>query len=157
MFDRFTDRSRHVIVVAQEEARRLGHDWMGADHILLGLIHEDRSLGAKTLRSLGIPLDAVREQVLEIIGQGERAPSGYISFTPRAKRVLELSVREAQQMGHQHIGTEHLLLGLVREGESPAAQVLVSFGADLDRVRRQVVVLLSEVRGTTDEAGGEPG
>ncbi|GMA87749.1 hypothetical protein GCM10025868_29990 [Angustibacter aerolatus] len=128
MFERFTDRARRVVVLAQEEARMLNHNYIGTEHILLGLIHEGEGVAAKALESLGISLDAVREQVQEIIGQGQQAPSGHIPFTPRAKKVLELSLREALRLGHNYIGTEHILLGLIREGEGVAAQVLVKPG-----------------------------
>src|SRR5499427_11001204 len=142
MFERFTDRARRVVVLAQEEARMLNHNYIGTEHILLGLIHEGEGVAAKALESLGISLEAVRQQVEEIIGQGQQAPSGHIPFTPRAKKVLELSLREALQLGHNYIGTEHILLGLIREGEGVAAQVLVKLGADLNRVRQQVIRLL---------------
>ena len=142
MFERFTDRARRVVVLAQEEARMLNHDYIGTEHILLGLIHEGEGVAAKALESLGISLEAVRQQVEEIIGQGQQAPSGHIPFTPRAKKVLELSLREALQLGHNYIGTEHILLGLIREGEGVAAQVLVKLGADLNRVRQQVIQLV---------------
>ena len=131
MFERFTDRARRVVVLAQEEARMLNHNYIGTEHILLGLIHEGDGVAARALESLGISLDAVRQQVEEIIGQGQQAPSGHIPFTPRAKKVLELSLREALQLGHNYIGTEHILLGLIREGDGVAAQVLVKLGADL--------------------------
>ena len=142
MFERFTDRARRVVVLAQEEARMLNHNYIGTEHILLGLIHEGEGVAAKALESLGISLEAVRQQVEEIIGQGQEAPSGHIPFTPRAKKVLELSLRESRQLGHDYIGTEHILLGLIREGEGVAAQVLVKLGADLNRVRQQVIQLL---------------
>jgi ATP-dependent Clp protease ATP-binding subunit ClpC len=142
MFERFTDRARRVVVLAQEEARRLNHNYIGPEHILLGLIHEGQGVAAKALESLGISLDAVRQQVEEIIGQGQQAPSGKIPFTPRAKKVLELSLREAQQLKHNYIGTEHILLGLIREGDGVPAQVLVKLGVDLNRVRQQVIELL---------------
>ena len=142
MFERFTDRARRGVVLAQEEARMLNHNYIGTEHILLGLIHEGEGVAAKALESLGISLDAVRQQVEEIIGQGQQAPSGHIPFTPRAKKVLELSLREALQLGHNYIGTEHILLGLIREGDGVAAQVLVKLGADLNRVRQQVIQLL---------------
>jgi len=142
VFERFTDRAQQVVVLAQEEARMLNHNYLGTEHILLGLIHEGEGVAAKVLESLGISLEAVRQQVEEIIGQGQQAPSGHIPFTPRAKKVLELASREALQLGHNYIGTEHILLGLVREGEGVAAQVLVKLGADLNRVRQQVVELL---------------
>jgi hypothetical protein len=143
MFERFTDRARRVVVLAQEEARMLNHNYIGTEHILLGLIHEGEGVAAKALESLGISLDAVRQQVEEIIGQGQQAPSGHIPFTPRAKKVLELSLREALQLGHNYIGTEHILLGLIREGDGVAAQVLVKLGAELNRVRLQVIELIS--------------
>jgi len=147
MFERFTDRARRVVVLAQEEARMLNHNYIGTEHILLGLIHEGEGVAAKGLEALGISLEGVRAQVEEIIGQGQQAPSGHIPFTPRAKKVLELSLREALQLGHNYIGTEHILLGLIREGEGVAAQVLVKLGADLNRVRQQVIQLLSGYQG----------
>ena len=155
MFERFTDRARRVVVLAQEEARLLNHNYIGTEHILLGLIHEGEGVAAKALESLGISLEAVRAQVEEIIGHGGQAPSGHIPFTPRAKKVLELSLREALQLGHNYIGTEHILLGLIREGEGVAAQVLVKLGADLSRVRQQVIQLLSGYAGSK-ESGGAP-
>jgi ATP-dependent Clp protease ATP-binding subunit ClpC len=154
MFERFTDRARRVVVLAQEEARMLNHNYIGTEHILLGLIHEGEGVAAKALESLGISLDAVRQQVQEIIGQGQQAPSGHIPFTPRAKKVLELSLREALQLGHNYIGTEHILLGLIREGEGVAAQVLVKLGADLNRVRQQVIQLLSGYQGKEPAGAG---
>ncbi|MFM8154945.1 MAG: ATP-dependent Clp protease ATP-binding subunit [Actinomycetes bacterium] len=154
MFERFTDRARRVVVLAQEEARMLNHNYIGTEHILLGLIHEGEGVAAKALESLGISLEAVRQQVEEIIGQGQQAPSGHIPFTPRAKKVLELSLREALQLGHNYIGTEHILLGLIREGEGVAAQVLVKLGADLNRVRQQVIQLLSGYQGKEPAAAG---
>ncbi len=147
MFERFTDRARRVLVLAQEEARLLNHSFIGTEHILLGLIHEGEGVAAKALESLGISLEAVREKVEETIGPAGSAPTGSPPFTPRAKKVLELSLREALQLGHNYIGTEHMLLGLVREGEGVAAQVLVSLGADLTRVRQQVIQLLSGYQG----------
>jgi hypothetical protein len=156
MFERFTDRARRVVVLAQEEARMLNHNYIGTEHILLGLIHEGEGVAAKALESLGISLEAVRQQVEEIIGQGQQAPSGHIPFTPRAKKVLELSLREALQLGHNYIGTEHILLGLIREGEGVAAQVLVRLGADLNRVRQQVIQLLHG-RGAEQPAVAMPG
>ena len=157
MFERFTDRARRVVVLAQEEARLLNHNYIGTEHILLGLIHEGEGVAAKALESLGISLEAVRSQVEEIIGQGGSSPSGHIPFTPRAKKVLELSLREALQLGHNYIGTEHILLGLIREGEGVAAQVLVKLGADLSRVRQQVIQLLSGYSGSGQGEGSEPG
>jgi ATP-dependent Clp protease ATP-binding subunit ClpC len=149
MFERFTDRARRVVVQAQEEARTLNHDYIGTEHILRGLIHEGGGTGAKALESLGISLDTVRQQVQEIIGQGQHAPSGHIPFTPRAKKVLELSLSESKALGHQYIGTEHILLGLIREGDGVAAQVLVELGADLNRVRQQVIQLLHDYQAKT--------
>src|SRR5881398_1991343 len=155
MFERFTDRARRVVVLAQEEARMLSHNYIGTEHILLGLIHEGEGVAAKALESLDISLEAVRAQVEEIIGQGQQAPSGHIPFTPRAKKVLELSLREALQLGHSYIGTEHILLGLIREGEGVAAQVLQKLGADLNRVRQQVIQLLSGYTGKGEGQSGE--
>ena len=156
MFERFTDRARRVVVLAQEEARMLNHNYIGTEHILLGLIHEGEGIAAKTMESLNISLDAVRQQVQDIIGEGQQAPVGHIPFTPRAKKVLELSLREALQLGHNYIGTEHILLGLIREGEGVAAQVLTKLGADLNRVRQQVIQLISGHQGgkETVSAGG---
>ena len=156
MFERFTDRARRVVVLAQEEARMLNHNYIGTEHILLGLIHEGEGVAAKALESLGISLEAVRQQVEEIIGQGQQAPSGHIPFTPRAKKVLELSLRESLQLGHNYIGTEHILLGLIREGEGVAAQVLVKLGADLNRVRQQVIQLLHGHRDEELEGSAAP-
>jgi ATP-dependent Clp protease ATP-binding subunit ClpC len=154
MFEKFTDKARRVVVLAQEEAKLLNHNYIGTEHILLGLIHEGEGVAAKALESLGINLDSVREQVQEIIGQGQQAPTGHIPFTPRAKKVLELSLREALQLGHSYIGTEHLLLGLIREGEGVAAQVLTKLGADTNRVRQQVIQLLSGFQGKETVAVG---
>jgi ATP-dependent Clp protease ATP-binding subunit ClpC len=147
VFERFTDRARRVVVLAEEEARMLNHNYIGTEHVLLGLIREGEGVAAKVLESLGISLEAVRQQVEEIIGQGQQVPSGHIPFTPRAKKVLELASREAKQLGHNYIGTEHILLGLIREGEGVAAQVLVKLGADLNRVRQQVIQLLHGYQG----------
>jgi len=157
LFERFTDRARRVVVLAQEEARLLNHNYIGTEHILLGLIHEGEGVAAKGLESLGISLEAVRSQVEELIGQGASSPSGHIPFTPRAKKVLELSLREALQLGHNYIGTEHILLGLIREGEGVAAQVLVKLGADLSRVRQQVIQLLSGYSGSGQGSSDSPG
>jgi hypothetical protein len=158
MFERFTDRARRVVVLAQEEARMLDHNFIGTEHILLGLIHEGHGVAASALQSLGISLEAVRQQVEQIVGRGEHAPSGHIPFTPRAKKVLELSLRESHLLGHDYIGTEHILLGLIREGEGVAAQVLVRLGADLNRVRQQVIKLLRghQVGVTTQVAASDP-
>ena len=142
MFERFTDRARRAVDLAQDEARALNHNYIGTEHILLGLIGEGEGVAAQALQALGISLDAVRQQVERIIGQGQEAPSEHIPFTPRAKKVLELSLREAKQLGHNYIGTEHILLGMLREGDGVAAQVLVKLGADQNRVRQQVIQLL---------------
>jgi ATP-dependent Clp protease ATP-binding subunit ClpC len=150
MFERFTERARRVVVLAQEEARALSHNYIGTEHILLGLIHENEGVAAKSLESIGISLDVVRTQVEEIIGEGRITPSGQIPFTPRAKKVLELSMRESIQLGHNYIGTEHILLGLIREGEGLGAQVLVKLGADLNRVRQQVIEMLSRHQGSEE-------
>ncbi|MCL1593452.1 MAG: ATP-dependent Clp protease ATP-binding subunit [Actinomycetia bacterium] len=158
MFERFTDRARRVVVLAQEEARLLNHNYIGTEHILLGLIHEGEGVAARALESMDINLESVRNQVVEIIGQGSQAPSGHIPFTPRAKKVLELSLREALQLGHNYIGTEHILLGLIREGEGVAAQVLVKLGAELTKVRQTVIQLLSGVQGEEGSgSGSHPG
>ena len=139
MFERFTDRARNVVVLAQEEARLLKHNYIGTEHILLGLVRESEGIAAQALQALGIGLEAVREQVQEIIGTGQHAPSGTIPFTPRAKKVLEFSLREAMQLGDSYIGTEHILLGLIREGEGVAAQVLIKLDGNLNKVRQQVI------------------
>ncbi|MDX5318152.1 MAG: AAA family ATPase, partial [Actinomycetes bacterium] len=156
MFERFTDRARRVVVLAQEEARMLNHNYIGTEHILLGLIHEGEGVAAKALESMGISQDGVRAQVIEIIGEGQQATTGHIPFTPRAKKVLELSLREALQLGHNYIGTEHILLGLIREGEGVAAQVLTKLGADLNRVRQQVIQLVSGYQGKEPVSAGGP-
>jgi ATP-dependent Clp protease ATP-binding subunit ClpC len=149
VFERFTDRARRVVVLAQEEARMLNHDYIGTEHILLGLIHEGDGVAARAIESLNISLADVRRQIEEIIGKGQTSPTGHIPFTPRAKKVLEFSLREALELGHNYIGTEHILLGLVREGEGVAAQVLERFGVTMDRVRRTVIELLSGYAGAT--------
>ncbi|MGH9044749.1 MAG: Clp protease N-terminal domain-containing protein, partial [Acidimicrobiales bacterium] len=154
MFERFTDRARRVLVLAQEEARMLNHSFIGTEHILLGLIHEGEGVAAKALEALGITLEAVREKVEETVGMAGTSPTGSPPFTPRAKKVLELSLREALQLGHSYIGTEHMLLGLVREGEGVAAQVLVGLGADLHRVRQQVIQLMSGGQGRESVGAG---
>jgi ATP-dependent Clp protease ATP-binding subunit ClpC len=158
MFERFTDRARRVVVLAQEEARLLNHNYIGTEHILLGLVREGDGVAARALESLGISLKAVRQLVEQIIGRGQEPTSGHIPFTPRAKKVLELSLREAHQLGHNYIGTEHILLGLLREGEGVAAQVLVRLGAELNRARGEVIQLLTgrdpEVAGSVAVAGG---
>jgi len=142
VFERFTDRARRVVVLAQDEARMLNHDYIGTEHLLLGLIGEGEGVAARALESLGISLDAVRQQVEQVIGRGQQAPSGHIPFTPRAKKVMELALREANDLGHSYIGTEHILLGLIREGDGVAAGVLTGLGADRPRVRQQVTQLL---------------
>ncbi|MDQ1424703.1 MAG: hypothetical protein QOD72_2201 [Acidimicrobiaceae bacterium] len=139
MFERFTERARHAVVLAQEEARRLDHNYIGTEHLLLGLLGEGDAIAAQALRRLGVGLNDVRDDVIALIGHGDETPVGHIPFTPRAKKVLELSLREALQLGHNYIGTEHILLGLIREGEGVAAQVLIRRGAPLDRVRAAVV------------------
>jgi ATP-dependent Clp protease ATP-binding subunit ClpC len=156
MFERFSQRARRVVVLAQEEARMLNHNYIGTEHILLGLIREGEGVAARALESLGISLDAVRQQVEKIIGRGQQAPSGHVPFTPRAKKVLELSLREAKALGHDYIGTEHILLGLIREGSGVAAQVLVKLGADLNRTRQQVVQLLHGYQGEDVTGEGLP-
>lgn len=153
MFERFTDRARRVIVLAQEEARNLKHNYLGTEHILLGLIKEGEGVAAKALEALDVSFDAVRDQVVEIIGEGQEQPSGHIPFTPRAKKVLEYAMREGLQLGHSYIGTEHLLLGLCREQEGVAAQVLVKLDADLPKVRQQVTQLLSGYQGGKEAVG----
>ena len=163
MFERFTDRARRVVVLAQVEARMLRHNYIGTEHILLGLIHEGDGIAARALDAMNISLEQVRSAIQEIIGEGHSPPTGHIPFTPRAKKVLELSLREALQLGHNYIGTEHILLGLVREGEGVAAQVLERYGANMDRVRHTVVELLSgyaqtaatAVAGTTERLMSE--
>jgi ATP-dependent Clp protease ATP-binding subunit ClpC len=147
MFERFTDRARRVVVRAQEEARMRDHDHVGTEHVLLGLTHETvGGVVAKVLESLGIGLEAARQRVTEVIGRGEQAPSGHIPFTPQAKKVLQLALQESGSLGHHYIGTEHILLGLIREREGVAAQVLSELGADLDGAREQVIRLLDEYR-----------
>ncbi len=147
MFERFTDRARHVVVLAKEEARLLNHNWIGTEHLLLGLIRQGDSVAARVLESLGISLQAVRHEVEEIIGQGEQVPSEEIPFTPRSKKVLEQALRESLQLRDNYIGPEHILLGLMREGDGVAAQVLIKLGANLNRVRQQVIQLLHGYQG----------
>jgi ATP-dependent Clp protease ATP-binding subunit ClpC len=157
MFERFTDRARRVVVLAQTEARLLNHNYIGTEHILLGLIHEGEGVAARALESLGVSLEAVRAGVRSIIGEGASASTGHIPFTPRAKKVLELSLREAIQLGHNYIGTEHILLGLLREGQGVAAQVLVGQGLTFDRARDVVVDLtVAEERKKSGEAEAAP-
>jgi len=149
MFERFTDRARQVVVLAQEEARMFHHNYIGTEHLLLGLTRADEGIAARALKNLGISVEDVRQDVEKVIGRGEQVPSGHIPFTPRAKNVLELSLREALQLGHSYVATEHILLGLVREGEGAAAQVLISLGGNLNRVRQQVI---HELAGSTPVA-----
>jgi len=149
MFERFTDRARRVVVQAQEESRRLNHNYIGTEHLLLGILREDQGSAAAALASLEVGLDAAREQVAEITGRGQQAPSGHIPFTPRAKKVLELSLREALGLGHPYIGPEHILLGLITEGHGVAVEVLRVLGADPEQVRARVIEL-------APAAGAEP-
>jgi hypothetical protein len=153
VFERFTDRARRVVVLAQEEARTLHHSYIGTEHLLLGLIHEGEGVAAIALQQFGVSLDALRIRVGDIIGEGAAASSGHIPFTPRAKKVLELSLRESIELGHDYIGTEHILLGLIREGEGVGAQVLQVVG-DLSIVRQQVINLLSGTIGEGEVRGG---
>jgi ATP-dependent Clp protease ATP-binding subunit ClpC len=154
VFERFTDRARRVVVLAQEESRLLNHKYIGTEHILLGLLREAEGVAARALEAMGISLEEVRSRVEAIIGHGVDAPTGHIPFTPRAKKVLELSLREALQLKHNYIGTEHLLLGLIRESEGVAAQVLVSMGAELERVKQEVLNLLSGPAGSREVRAG---
>ena len=155
MFERFTDRARRVVVLAQEEARLLNHNYIGTEHILLGFIREGEGVAARSLQSLGVELDAVREQVLGFVGRGDATMLGHIPFTPPSKKVLELSLREALRLKHDYIGTEHILLGLLREGEGVAAQVLIKAGVEMQDARDAVVQLLSSVReGESDNPSG---
>ena len=156
MFERFTDRARRAVVLAQEEARLLNHNYIGTEHILLGLIHEGAGVAARALESLDISLESVRAEVEDIIGSGGEEPSGHIPFTPRAKKVLELSLREALHLGHNYMGTEHILLGLIREGEGVAAHVLLKLGADLARVRERVIELLEDLGGLSGSSASGP-
>jgi ATP-dependent Clp protease ATP-binding subunit ClpC len=156
VFERFTDRARRVVVLAQEEARMLNHSSIGTEHVLLGLIHEGEGVAARALEALGISLGDVRSEIEEIVGQGQTLPYSHIPFTPRAKKVLELSLREALQLGHNYIGTEHILLGLVAEGEGVAGQVLARRGATMERVRAEVVSLLQGYVPEVEPAGSAP-
>jgi ATP-dependent Clp protease ATP-binding subunit ClpC len=159
VFERFSDRARRVVVRAQEEARALNHDFIGTEHILLGLVGEGQGVAAKALESLGLSLETVRQRVEDAVPPGQYSRPGHIPFTPRAKRVLELSLSEAKLLGHRYVGTEHLLLGLLREGEGVAAQVLAALGADLDGVRERVIQLLAEYQAgkAGPAAGGSAG
>ena len=158
MFERFTDRARRVIVLAQEEAGMLGHSYIGTEHFLLGILHEGENAAAKALVSLGISLDAMRQAIEDIVGRGAEptAVPGHVPFTPRAKKVLELSLRESLQLGVNYIGPEHILLALLREGEGVAPQVLVAAGVDLNRARQQVIVL-GKVPHEKNIPAGSPG
>jgi ATP-dependent Clp protease ATP-binding subunit ClpA len=156
MFERFTDRARRVVVLAQEEARALNHNCVGPEHVLLGLVREGQGLAAKALTELGVDLSAVRQQIEELIGRGQQSPSGRIPFTPRTKKVLELSLREAIQLGHNYIGTEHILLAVLREGDNVGAQVLVRMGTDLNQVRVEVLKLLSGAAASSLGGSAEP-
>jgi ATP-dependent Clp protease ATP-binding subunit ClpC len=143
MFERFTERARQVIVLAQDEARTLGHDYIGTEHILLGLLREEDGLAARVLDSLDITVEEVRAQIARIVGQGDEVTTGQIPFTPRAKKVLELALREALSLGHNYIGTEHILLGLVRENEGVAARILLDFDADAEKIRNEIIRMLT--------------
>lgn len=144
MYERYTDRARRVIVLAQDGARHLNHNYIGTEHVLLGIVHEGEGVASRVLESLGLQLESIREQVEEIVGQGEVKPSGYIPFTPRAKKAQEHALREALKLGHNYIGTEHLLLGLIREGEGVAFQVLQKCGVTLEQVRTGVIQVLAD-------------
>jgi ATP-dependent Clp protease ATP-binding subunit ClpC len=154
MFERFTDRARRVVVLAQEEARMFNHNYVGTEHILLGLMDEDQGVAARALEALGVGPEATRQQVEEIVGRGQGQVSGKIPFTPGSKKVLELSLSEAMQLGHDYIGTEHILLGLIREGDGVAARILGGFGVRLDPARAQVIRLLTG-RGGQNPAGAD--
>jgi len=143
MFERFTERARQAVVLAQDEARTLGHNYIGTEHILLGLLREEEGLAARVLDSLDVALESVRAEVAKIVGQGDEVTAGQIPFTPRAKKVLELSLKEALSMSHKYIGTEHVLLGLVRENEGVASQILRDLGADAETIRDEVISTLS--------------
>src|ERR1044072_9140308 len=153
MFERFTERARQGVVLAQEEARTLKHNYIGTEHILLGLVREEEGLAARVLESLDITVERVRAQVVRIVGSGEEVTSGQIPFTPRAKKVLELALREALSLGHNYIGTEHILLGLVRENEGVAARILLDFDADSEMLRNEVIRMLSGPGGRRQGAG----
>jgi ATP-dependent Clp protease ATP-binding subunit ClpA len=156
VFERFTERARQVVVLAQDEARALKHNYIGTEHLLLGLLREEGGLAAKVLDSLGVALADARAQVKRIVGEGEMRPSGQVPFTPRAKKVLELALREAQSLGHHDIGTEHILLGLIREGEGVGAQILVYFRAQPERVRASLNAVFDANLAPADLLDGEP-
>ncbi len=157
MFERFTERARQVVVLAQEEARTLKHNYIGTEHILLGLLREEEGLAARVLESLDITVERVRAQVVRIVGSGEEVTSGQIPFTPRAKKVLELALREALSLGHNYLGTEHILLGLVRENEGVAARILLDFDADSEKIRNEVIRMLSGPGGRRQGQGSGSG
>src|SRR5207245_2397910 len=157
LFERFTERARQVVVLAQDEARALKHNYIGTEHILLGLLREEEGLAARVLESLDITVEEVRAQVARIVGQGDEVTTGQIPFTPRAKKVLELALREALSLGHNYIGTEHILLGLVRENEGVAARILLDFDADAEKIRNEIIRMLSGPGRRQQGAGGAPG
>src|SRR6478752_5510988 len=157
LFERFTERARQVVVLAQEEARTLKHNYIGTEHILLGLLREEEGLAARVLESLDITVERVRAQVVRIVGSGEEVTSGQIPFTPRAKKVLELALREALSLGHNYIGTEHILLGLVRENEGVAARILLDFDADAEKIRNEIIRMLSGPGRRQQGQGGASG
>ena len=157
MFERFTEKARRVVVYAQEDARMLNQNYIGTEHLLLGLIREQDGIAAKALESLNISLEDVHAQVEDLIGRGTFVPTGHIPFTPRAKKVLELSLREALQLGHNYIGTEHILLGLVRENEGVAARILLDFDADSEKIRNEVIRMLSGPGGRRQGSGSGSG
>ena len=157
MFERFTERARQVVVLAQDEARALKHNYIGTEHILLGLLREEEGLAARVLESLDITVEEVRAQVARIVGQGDEVTTGQIPFTPRAKKVLELALREALSLGHNYIGTEHILLGLVRENEGVAARILLDFDADAEKIRNEIIRMLSGPGRAAGRRGGRTG
>jgi ATP-dependent Clp protease ATP-binding subunit ClpA len=157
VFERFTEQARQVVVLAQEEARTLKHNYIGTEHVLLGLLREEDSLATRVLESLDITLDAARTQVAQLVGSGEEVTSGQIPFTPRAKKVLELALREALSLGHNYIGPEHILLGVARENEGVAARILLDFGADSETIRNEMIRLLPGPGGPPRGAGGWSG
>ena len=156
MFERFTERARQVVVLAQDEARALKHNYIGTEHILLGLLREEEGLAARVLESLDITVEEVRVKVAEIVGEGEEVTTGQIPFAPRAKKVLELSLREALSLGHNYVGTEHILLGLVRENEGVAARILLDFDADAELVRNTLIRMLSGPGRRPESVAWEP-
>jgi ATP-dependent Clp protease ATP-binding subunit ClpC len=156
VFERFSERARQVVVMAQEEARALRHNYIGTEHLLLGLLREDSGVAAQVLESLGVTVEEVRAQVAEIVGEGDEVTTGQIPFTPRAKKVLELSLREALSLGANYIGTEHLLLGLARENDGVAARILLDFGADAETIRDGFIAVLASERDAEAVAAGQP-